>query len=214
MDLRAAFRVAEAAVLPLRCAFCGTRTRAREGVICAGCYDDLPWGRPAPAPPHSPLECELAPLAYAFPVDAAIKALKFRRRLFYGPALAQLLQEACTELPAGIDAVQPVPLHWRRQWRRGFNQALEIAKPLARHLGLPVIHNVVRCRATRPQAGLTARARAGNLRGAFRVRGTLRHEHVLVIDDVMTTGATMRHVAGALVSAGAARVSGLAVARA
>jgi ComF family protein len=214
MDCRAPLLVLADAIMPPRCAFCGTRTLRDEGSVCSGCRDDLPWIRSAPAGATSPLECEIAPLAYAFPIDAAIKALKFRRRLFYGPALAQLLESACHELPAGIDAVQPVPLHWRRKWRRGFNQALEIARPVARHLGVPVIDHVVRRRATGPQSGLTASERARNLRGAFTVRGASSHEHVLLVDDVITTGTTMRQVARTVLRAGTAKVSGIAVARA
>ena len=214
MDYRSALFALADAVIPPRCAFCGTRTHRSEGSVCTGCHDDLPWIRFAPASTASPLECEIAPLAYAFPIDAAIKALKFHRRLFYGPALAQLLESACDELPAGIDAVQPVPLHWRRKWRRGFNQALEIAGPVAKHLGVPVIDHVVRRRATGPQSGLTAAERARNLRGAFTVRGAAQHEHVLLVDDVITTGTTMRQAAKTLLRAGTAKVSGLAVARA
>ena len=214
MDYRAPLLVVADALMPPRCAFCGTRTRRNEGSVCSGCYDDLPWIRSAPAPANSPLECEIAPLAYAFPIDAAIKALKFRRRLFYAPALAQLLESACHELPAGIDAVQPVPLHWRRKWRRGFNQALEIARPVAKHLGVAVVDHVTRRRATGPQSGLTAAERADNLRGAFTARGASRYEHVLLVDDVITTGTTMRQVARTVLRDGAAKVSGIAVARA
>lgn len=214
MDYRLSLLALTDAVMPHRCAFCGTRTHRGEGFVCIGCHDDLPWIRFAPASIASPLECEIAPLAYAFPIDAAIKALKFRRRLFYGPALAQLLEPACDKLPADIDAVQPVPLHWRRKWRRGFNQALEIARPVARRLGVPVIDHVVRRRATGPQSGLTASERAQNLRAAFAVRGAPQHEHVLLVDDVITTGTTMRQAAQTLLRAGTAKVSGLAVARA
>ena len=97
MDYRHSLLALTDAVMPHRCAFCGTRTHRGEGFVCIGCHDDLPWIRSAPGCTASPLECEIAPLAYAFPIDAAIKALKFRRRLFYGPALAQLLESACDE---------------------------------------------------------------------------------------------------------------------
>ena len=156
----------------------------------------------------------IAPLAYEFPVDSAIKALKFRRRLFYGPALARLLHHACTDLPEDIDAVLPVPLHWRRHWLRGFNQALEIGRPLARHLGVPVIHAVRRRRATSRQSGLSAAERASNLRAAFVAHKPIRHAHVLIVDDVITTGATVRQLASTLRQAGVGRISVIAVARA
>ena len=200
--------------MPLRCVFCGTRTYAGEHYICGGCDADLPRVESPPPPVASPCAYELAPLAYEFPVDAAIKALKFRRKLFYAPALAQILCEACSRLPSDIDAVLPVPLHWRRRWVRGFNQALEIARPVARHLGVPIVTHVVRRRATRSQSGLQARERAGNLRSAFGMRGRLESEHPLIVDDVITTGATIHEIARMLRRAGVPRISALAVARA
>ena len=214
VKLRRLMFACDAAVMPLRCAFCGARTQGHEAAICDGCHDDLPWIPAVTLSGVAPLEYEIAPLAYAFPVDAAIRALKFRRRLFYGPALGQLLCAAGADLPPDVDAVLPVPLHWRRQWLRGFNQATEIALPVARQLGVPLVSHVRRRRPTRPQSGLSGRERASNLAGAFAARGTVAHEHVLIIDDVITTGATMQRVARSLLRAGAAKVSGLAVARA
>lgn len=202
------------AVMPLRCVFCGTRTRTPERYICSGCDDDLPRAESPPPPTSSPLEHDVAPLEYEFPVDAAIKALKFRRRLVYAPAFAELLCAAAARLPDDIDAVLPVPLHWRRRWFRGFNQAVEIGRPVARHLGVPLVKNVRRRRATPFQSGLSARERARNLQSAFAVRGSLPYRHVLIIDDVITTGTTMRQIARVVKRAGVTRVSALAVARA
>jgi ComF family protein len=207
-------RAFENAVMPLRCVFCGTRTQYPEGHICAGCDEDLPRIASPPSPVSSPFEFDVAPLAYEFPVDAAIKALKFQRQLFYGPALAELLCRECDRLPDDIDAVLPVPLHWRRKWFRGFNQAMEIAMPVAKHLGAPLIRNVRRRRATPFQSGLSAGERATNLRHAFVVRGAMSWGHVLIVDDVITTGATVRQLAKVVRNAGARTVSVLAVARA
>ena len=198
--------------MPPRCAFCGAPTSADEGHVCAGCCADLPYIPPRPQ--AAPFECEIVPLAYEFPVDAAIKALKFRRRLFYGPALARLLCNVADTLPPDVDALLPVPLHWRRQWLRGFNQALEIGAPVAQHLGVPVIHSVVRCRATPSQSGLSAVERARNLRDAFVMKNRPRCQHVVIVDDVVTTGATMQEVAHTLFASGIKKVSALAVARA
>jgi ComF family protein len=199
-------------VMPRRCAFCGVLTQEREGVICKACREDLP--RASGSVSISPLSCVLAPMAYDFPVDVALKAFKFRRRLFYGPAFGQLLRDACGALPDDIDALLPVPLHWRRQWFRGFNQAREIAIPVARQLDVPLVCSVVRRRSTSSQSGLTAAARARNLRAAFVAKERLSCRHVLVVDDVITTGATVRQVARTLLQAGAEKVSALAVARA
>lgn len=199
--------------MPLRCVFCGTKTTEVERYICEGCEGDL---QSIPSPPPaagSPLEFEVAPVAYAFPIDAAVKALKFRRRLYYAPGLAQLLLAALHELPGDIDAVQPVPLHWRRRWFRGFNQSVEIGRPIAKRRGVPMLTAVRRVRATPFQSGLSARERASNLKSAFLVRGSLQYAHVLIIDDVITTGSTMRQIARVLKSAGVDKVSALAVAR-
>ena len=188
------------------------RTDERERYICVGCHQD--FRRARSPPPASPLEAEIAPLAYEFPLDEAIKAFKFRRRLYYGPALAQIICDVCDELPNDIDALLPVPLHWRRRWFRGFNQADEIAGPLARKLGVPIAQYVRRSRATSYQSGLTAAERARNLRDAFIVRGSLPYRHVLIVDDVITTGTTVRQLARVVLRAGAGKASVLAVARA
>jgi len=207
-------RAIENAVIPLRCVFCGTRTAHPEKYICTGCDGDLQRIDSPPSPMSSPLDFDVAPLAYEFPVDAAIKALKFQRKLFYGPALAEILCQECERLPEDIDAILPVPLHWRRKWFRGFNQAVEIAAPVANHLGVPLLHNVRRVRATPFQSGLSARERATNLRRAFVVRGAMSWRHVLIIDDIITTGTTVRQLAKVVLKAGARRASVLAVARA
>ena len=202
------------AIMPLRCVFCGTRTMTPERYICAGCDGDLPRIESPPPSATSPFEYDVAPLEYEFPVDAAIKALKFKRRLFYAPAFAELLSKAAARLAPNIDAVLPVPLHWRRRWFRGFNQAVEIGRPVAKHLGVPLLSCARRRRATPFQSGLNAKERARNLKAAFVVRGPLPYQHVLIIDDVITTGATMREVARVVKQAGAGKVSALAVARA
>jgi ComF family protein len=207
-------RAFDNAVMPLRCVFCGMRTREPEKHICAGCDAELPRIESPPPPVSSPFHTVVAPVAYDFPVDAAIKALKFKRKLYYAPAFAELLCEACRELPGDIDAVLPVPLHWRRRWFRGFNQAYEIGKPVARYLGLPMVRGVIRRRATPSQSGLNARERARNLRRAFVVRRAIPHRHVLIIDDILTTGATVRQLASVVRAGGSDKVSVLTVARA
>ena len=207
-------RAFDDAVMPLRCVFCGARTREPEKHVCSGCDADLPRIASPPPPASSPLDAEVTPLAYEFPVDAAIKALKFQRKLFYAPAFSGILCAASRMLPDGIDAVLPVPLHWRRRWFRGFNQAHEIAKPVAKKLGVPILGNVRRKRSTTFQSGLSASERANNLRSAFAVRGKLSCEHVLIVDDVITTGTTVRQLARVVKKAGANKVSALAIARA
>ena len=224
----------EGALMPRRCIFCGVVSSTGERYICAGCYADLPWIRDScpscalelpsavaagvgcarcqSSPP--PFSRAVAPLGYAFPVDAAIKTLKFRRKLFFVPGFAEVLLDSFGLLPPDIDALLPVPLHRWRQLRRGFNQASEIARPIAKATGLPLIHSVRRCIATPYQSGLDARARRRNLKAAFKVDRRIDAHHVLIVDDVITTGETCRHLAKAVLEGGAEKVSVLAVARA
>lgn len=231
---KSALRRLDDSLMPLRCVFCKTRSRAAEGRICSGCRNDLPWLENACARCAEPVFTELptgvhcaacqkrpplidatvSPLRYEFPVDAAIKALKFGRRLHYAPAFGELLASSMHRLSADIDALLPVPLHWRRKAFRGFNQATELCKPIARVVALPIITGVVRCRATPYQSGLTAGERGKNLRDAFSVRKPPAARHVLIVDDVVTTGATTRQLARVLVKHGVKKVSVLAVARA
>jgi ComF family protein len=185
-----------------------------EASICAGCLLDMPWHESPVSPAADVFERSLAMLHYSFPIDVAIKALKFKRRLYYAPALAELLATARPLLPGDIDAVLPVPLHWRRKALRGFNQAMELAQPLARSLSLPLLRNVRRTRATPFQSGLDAAERTRNLRCAFVLRRACKRAHILIVDDVITTGATTRALAKLLLASGVTKVSVLAVARA
>lgn len=153
-------------------------------------------------------------LGYSFPVDAAIRRFKFHGRLQYAPAFAEILLHVSNRLPGDVDALLPVPLHRWRHMRRGFNQAVELAAPIARQLGLPLVGNVQRTVATPYQSGLDARQRRRNLKAAFRVRGCIRASHVAIVDDVVTTGATCRQLAAAVLESGAKEVSALALARA
>lgn len=199
---------------PRSCVFCGLPCEGNEKSICLGCIADLPWNEQPVSKVSDGFDCSIAMMHYSFPIDVAIKLLKFNRRLFYAPALAEILCTALPLLPDDIDAVLPVPLHWRRKAMRGFNQATEIAKPVARLLGVPIIRNVRRTRATPFQSGLDAAARARNLRRAFVADRPNPHAHVLIVDDVVTTGATSRALAKLMLSSGVTKVSVLAVARA
>jgi len=120
------------AVMPQRCVFCGARTRTAEWQICDGCRTDLPYYDNTRREGPAPFVATVAPLRYEFPVDAGLKAFKFKRRLYYGAAFGQLLCASMPQLPKDIDAVLPVPLHWWRLTVRGFNQASELGRPVAR----------------------------------------------------------------------------------
>jgi ComF family protein len=147
-------------------------------------------------------------------VDAGLKALKFSRRLHYAAAFADVLAAQLQQLPGDIDALLPVPLHRRRQMLRGFNQARELSLPLARRFGLPLTGIARRCRATSYQSGLSAAERRDNLRQAFAVTGMKKYRHIVIVDDVVTTGATTRQLATVLLDSGVQQVSVVAAARA
>jgi ComF family protein len=118
-------------------------------------------------------------------------------------------------LDRNFDTIVPMPMHWRKRWERGFNQSELLAAPLAKRFGLKLSGNLRRSRYTAPQASLDETARRANLRNSFRVvkPEQISGRRVLLIDDVFTTGATLRAAAAALKAAGAAHVSALTVAR-
>ena len=232
--VRAGIAALERELMPRSCPFCGTELEAFEPACCSGCMADLPWNdhqcprcaEPLATPSAPGVDCAacqqspppfraaVAPLRYTFPVDAAIRKFKFQRKLHYVPAFGAILASALSALPGEADALLPVPLHWRRHAARGFNQARELCGPIRRQTGLPIIHDVRRVRATQSQSGLRAEARRRNLAAAFAIRGELTSQHVVIVDDVITTGATCRQLANVVLAAGAKRVSVLALARA
>ena len=204
----------EALLMPIRCAFCGTRCESFEPCVCGACMQDLPWRTPLCTTDHAPLSVIAAPLEYAFPIDAALKLLKFHRRCDYVPAFAEILWQVASELPGDIDALLPMPLHWRRQAMRGFNQAFELCRALQKRSGSPLLRSIRRTRPTPYQSGLNAADRQRNLRNAFSAREAITAKHLLIVDDVITTGESCARLATVAIAAGAKRVSALAVARA
>jgi ComF family protein len=220
-------------LLPPRCLHCGA-PGAEAIDLCADCRAQLPHNacacprcalplpHPAPAcgrclkrPP--PASAALAPFVYAEPVDRWLPRFKFGRELACGRVLATLMLQD-PRLPAlidGVDALVPMPLHRRRLGQRGYNQALELARPLSKALGLPLRHTwLQRVRDTAPQTGLDAKARRRNLRGAFVAAAAMEGKRVLLIDDVITTGSSMLEASRACRRAGAIEVRVLAAARA
>jgi ComF family protein len=216
-------------LLPASCLLCGGRGDAAG--LCAGCRADLPrlenpcprCALPLPAASIACGECLgkpppwsrcIAPLLYRPPVSALVAALKYRGRLGAGHLLTTLLAEQLRNEEAHADLLLPVPLHWRRRLRRGFNQAELIADQLGRELALPVAMRLLRRdRATAAQQSLDATSRRRNLRRAFTLRGEVVGLHVALIDDVVTTGATAAELSRLLLSAGAASVQVWSLAR-
>jgi ComF family protein len=227
------WRKVQFALLPPHCLLCGDDGAAQRD-LCAACAADLvrnhiccprcalPLETPAPlcgeclerAPPFA---AAVAPFVYAHPLDMLTTRLKFGRNLAAGRVLGELWVDALRDArPALPHALVPVPLHADRLRERGYNQALELARPLAAALQIPLRDDLLlRTRATSAQSNLDAIARRKNLRGAFSVAADAAlPAHVAVVDDVMTTGATLRECARTLLRAGTERVDVWALARA
>jgi ComF family protein len=176
---------------------------------------DLPCGRCLQKPP--PFERAIALFRYQDPVARLIQDLKYNGRLHLARTLGEMLAERLAAPPGRIlpERVLPVPLHRARLRRRGYNQALELARPVARRLGLTLDYRTLtRVRDTAPQTELPFEQRARNVRKAFAARAGLNGARVALVDDVMTSGHTAAAAAQALRKAGAASVELWVVARA
>lgn len=152
--------------------------------------------------------------AYGGTLRELIHLFKYSRMAPLSRPLGRLMLSA---LPRDrqFDLIAPMPLYWLRRWRRGFNQSEALAREISRATAIPVVRAVRRTRATQPQAGLSNNRRRENVSGAFRaLPGLVRDRRVLLVDDVMTTGATATACALALKRAGARRVELLTLARA
>lgn len=193
------------------CEGCDADLPRLHGPLCPGCALASPGaarcGRCLAEPPH--YDATVAALAYRFPADVVVHALKFRGELALAPLLGDLLLPKIDA--KSVDCVVPVPLAPRRLRERGYNQAMEIARRL-RGTRLEA-DSCARERDAPPQAGLDRDERRRNVRGAFRCRRSFAGERVAVVDDVMTTGATLDALAAALKAAGAASVVNWVVCR-
>lgn len=215
-------------LLPGSCLLCDDDSP--QGPLCPGCTAELPWLAPAhcprcalPSPAAAvcgqclrhppPFSACHALLHYEFPADRLIQALKFGHRLSLAKWLAGGLS---VQLSArDYDCLIPLPLHPLRLAERGFNQSGEIARALARRLQLPLaLDKLQRTRATASQMTLPLKARQANVKGAFECRTDLRGQRVLLIDDVMTSGATLHEAARTLQMHGAGDIQIAVAARA
>jgi ComF family protein len=217
---------------PCTCQLCG-QASGRPLALCEPCQRTLARNNPAcPVCALPTLEASTAPCAhcqltppsftsataaylYTIPVDGFIKRLKFsadRRQL---PVLAELMSNPCLQALRRCgrpDLLVPVPLHWRRRWKRGFNQADLLARQLIRHprladWSLQVSGRLCRrSRYTAAQQGLEREVRLRNIRGAFSCSREVAGLHLVIVDDVMTTGATAEALARELLDRGARRV--------
>lgn len=198
--------VEELPVIEHGCRQCGRILPQTAGEVCGRCLHRRP-----------PYDVVFAPFVYAPPLDQLVAEFKFRGRLTHATLFAQLLVTAAERKHMPPPAyLLPVPLHRSRLRERGYNQAIELARPLARHWNVRLdVNSVCRSRPTPAQMRLSARERLRNLRGAFEVRQGVRlPERVTIVDDVMTTGTTVGELTKTLHQAGVRRVEVWVLARA
>ena len=214
--------------LPQHCEICAARSGNR--LLCEGCARDLPWHEAASCPVcalPTPLgetcgaclgkppafDRTIAPFDYAAPLDTLVLRLKYGARL---PLVRTVAEPMIKRLKGeeSPDLIVPMPLSKKRLAERGFNQAAEIAKPIAAWFQLPLdLDACARVRETRAQAELPWKERRKNVRRAFACQRDFSGKTVALVDDVMTTGATMNELAREVKKAGAARVLVWVVAR-
>jgi ComF family protein len=196
-------------LFPDRCGGC-----ARIGdLLCDRCRCAL---TPYPSEPDRfPASLDGVRVAFVFasPLREVVHQFKYRRVRRLAQPLGRLMAAHLAARPLAVDAVLPVPLHAQRMAERGFNQAEELAREVAYLLDKPLAHGLERTRATGQQAHLDARQRRENVRGAFCWRDGAPPTRILIVDDVLTTGATIGACAEALREAGAKQVYALALAR-
>ncbi len=200
---------------PVDCILCLQRSQTGK-IICHVCAATLPWLGPAcqrcalplleqkmfcgkclmQAPPFSTIQ---SLFHYAWPINGFITKLKYQGHLHFAKLLSQYMAEYLTPR-FQVDCILPMPLHPSRQRQRGFNQTIEMAKPIAKSLYLPLIKNACsRAHSNHAQSSLSAAGRAENVRASdFIIAPTFQAQHVLVIEDVVTTGATISAFARAL----------------
>lgn len=214
---------------PQRCQFCAG---ACSGLpLCAACRTELPWNRlacPHCALPQThdaacarcarkppPFARAWAPLRLETPIREQIHALKYEAGFGHARVLAALFTASLRTHPGPLpDLIVPVPLHHARLWRRGYNQSVELGRALARETGIAcAVNGARRLRATADQIGMSAAQRRRNVRGAFVVTAPCAGLRVALLDDVMTTGATLAELARVTRAAGACEVEAWAIAR-
>jgi ComF family protein len=211
---------------------CGACKKA-GALLCETCYAQLKWvqsplcdrcGRPVARSMDCCSVCQERPLPlnyiraavlFAHPVSKLIHKLKYNGAFALSNPLAQMMANAWPTWQMPVDLVLPIPLHAERERKRGYNQSTLLTRDFCQLVNLPyAVSGLQRTRFTTPQVGLTAVERLQNVQNAFIAKVDVTSKHILLIDDVCTTGATMAAAATALFAAGAQTVSGYCVARA
>jgi ComF family protein len=198
------------------CEPCRGRLPHRHGPSCPQCgevgVDAVRCGACLADAPH--FDVTVSAFQYAFPLDRLLQSYKFNANLALTDLFADALAARLCDRGNLPDLVVPLPLARKRLAERGFNQSAQLGKAVARRLSLPFEpHGLLRVRETAPQAGLSRAERLKNVKGAFGCERSLTGRRVALIDDVMTTGATLSDAARALKKQGAAQVEAWVIAR-
>ena len=205
-----------------------TNIQTNGHALCRACLADLPWhptsscpqcglasygnicGSCISSPPD--FDATSAVFLYSFPIDAMMQRYKYGNMLSLSQTFGQLLSEKTALV--NVDLIIPMPMHPARLKERGFNQALEIAKILTRnHAEKLDYKSVIRQKLTPPQASLPLKERVKNIKGAFKVNGDFSGKRIAIVDDVMTTGASLNELAKTLKKTGASHVECWVIAR-
>lgn len=195
------------------CLLCHESTR-KKLALCDDCEKILPHSNDALIQTNSHhtkyFNQTVILFAYLFPIDKLITRLKFQHQLINASLFGELLSNKISQLYHNQDLPSlliPVPLHIKRLQERGFNQALEIAKPISKKLNIPIDKkNCMRIRHTEAQSSLSQSDRLKNMTNAFELKKPLKYKHIALIDDVMTTGQTLRELAKTLRQNGAEKI--------
>ena len=205
-------------LFPAKCAFCGRIVREKDNLLCPDCEQSLPYALSGQVLWEEDfyLRCSSA-FYYEGALRKAFLRYKFQGRDFYGGLFGDFTAKAAREqLPGGWDLVTWAPLSKKRLKHRGYDQSKLLAEVIAEEFGLPLVGTLVKVKNTRPQSGLNdSAARAKNAKDAYApVPGlSLTGKRVLLVDDVLTTGSTLKECAKVLRSCGAARVDCAVLAR-
>lgn len=202
-------------LFPPRCAFCRKLLNDGEKGICRACRRSLPYVPETAAREYRDIAKCVAPLYYEGSVRESLLRYKFAGLSAYGQVYAGLVARCVEESGISCDLVTWAPLSWRRLRKRGYDQARLIAEGAARELGLPCVKLLAKTRNNPPQSSLgSEEKRRANARGVYRCRdgAAVLGKRILIIDDIVTTGATLCECARVLRAAGAAEVFAAAAA--
>lgn len=226
--MRQWLKIIQQFLLPTACVLCQGAITAGEPDLCLACFQELPWleggcrrcalpllttdncycGRCLQEPPL--FDKLFALFHYQSPIDLLLTQLKFHGQLIYARVLAEVCLQRL-ELWYAQDSLPqcliPMPLHRQRLRQRGFNQVVELTRPLAKKFKLPLIlHECKRVKPTLAQSELSASARQQNVKNAFSINSSFRPQHVAIVDDIVTTASTVTALSAVLRAAGVERI--------